>query len=680
MNLLKTIIEANFEELNLSRDVSSLAIADYDTLSDTDAAAYDTAALAVESRLSPLLEKEGLALEAFGREEIINAVLRAVDPQVEMSDANYTRSKESTQGNNPEKMNMVLENFDHSSTAQLALTAAFNIIQRNGGPMVRAINTMFPPIQLGNAGGIRIEIDIPEVIGNTSHGDGTVAPWEKVRLNNGLASNHSFATTWIFPCVETCDNALLVDPIAIVPNPRVVFEEELTTAPYLFGADIDYLGASQTPRGIAKGFYNQTDSIENDLAIDKIYVDFGADIVEFNMSGRTSSRYPRSILGAESDSTLILNEDVNVTDATTTIGGVPIADLTIPAGHTAILRIKASGDVSLRTGVGVVNFNDVKLVNLYDADSNVLPKSAAPVVTLLGELVDINENPNSGYTLKAKRVNANLRSLGPIIDSEIHSEEYWAGYGQPASVIRPVNRKLTDSSIAQLSTYVTQETVKEHIAKLEETSGILNGLTNGGTFDPVSTPSVLGAGRHMLHTAYVLEEIDIAELNSISHKDREQDIAGLVQGVLNKAVDNMWHRGNYEVAITARPDGLTLGKPTVCILTDNRTGTILNKYTKGRNSEYKWSISTLPSPKLDSTIYMVFNFEEGTTNKSFNRLNFGLSAERTAVVYNTVLTKENATYKTHTVQRVKVPFVNAPVMAVIDILNWNAAYDKVCCV
>lgn len=573
-----------------------------------------------------------------------------------------------------------VENFDNSVPVDLApINATYNVYKAVGNPYVKQINKVFPVQPIGNKSGYQVVIDKPFAHHNSFHLNGVPKDFDNTNIMDLLDTRHEFGSLRIYPVVGECDENLLTDVAKIAPWEVLTMDEKKhETAPIKFNKSIDLKGAAQLAIAKQQGEgYTMDDELSPSMSVDSIWADFGGDIIEFNISGRGSAAFDPSRQGSANDLTLSMAEEYVITPATVTIAGVPQTNIVLPADHRAVVRILVSGGANIRTAKTRLSLEGIELVRVIDAGGNIVA-SDATIYTDIQANLDTCLDPaaENGYMPDVRLQNSNLYQLGPVLDFDAQTENYYAVTGNPVSVSFPVNRAKAVNSLSYLSSYNATMRARSGLQLLESFAKELNQLTAGGTISSVNAPAGVGAGRHFLRTTFIKDSIDyLTDLNSISHKDREEDHASLLITRINDMVNRLYVEAQYGRGIEGLPAGQST-RPIITLTTSTEYATILEKYKSRFDASFDWKVADLPVSALTEKVYITVNF----TSSGYHLLNFGITTEGKENVYATNTTRSRSTKQVIVSHPTATQHINAPAMGLLTFTNRSEALGKICCV
>lgn len=676
--VVSIVLNVSEDELQIPKDISNIALEAH--ASGVQSPVYVDSASQVRNVLAAKFQKGNLNVDDTMLELAVENFLECAH----MTSATATKlvartdigSAMETHGVQGGKIS--LENFDSSYDVSLAaVNAAFNIYRNYGQDLRREVAKVFPSEDIGTKAGYSVPIDRPFAHFNSFHTNGTAKDFDEVRMVNLLDSPHEFGSLVIYPDADNCLPEFLMDPTKVAPWAVLSMEEDTyNTLPYVFGKEVDLKGAALTNERKANGGFDSSDELSSAIIVDSIYLDFGGEIITIDTGSRPTAHMDLSRQGSENDYTLSTSEQFTLTAATQQLSGAPLTTVAIAAGARAVINVKLTGYSNLRTSFTSVTLLAVELVTIIDANNNTIPSTDPLYATMQGELdAWKTAGANNGFTIDARLQNSNLRSEGPILDAVEHTENYLAKAGNPVSVVRPVNREQVIDAVNKIATYNQIMKTRAALEVLEKVSTEMARITDNGTLPPAMSPVALGAGRHVLNTAFAAEVIDFdADLNSVSHKDRPEEMAVLVIGKLNAMANKLWVDGGYPAAVAGLPAGAAT-KPIITITTSSEYAAILKVFKSRFDAGFKWEIAGFPSKRVDDIAYMTIKF----TKTGYHLLNFGVAIEGKENVFSSTVTRKGSTRKTLTSHPVSTPHVNAPVIGVVAFANRSNGYSKVCC-
>lgn len=476
-----------------------------------------------------------------------------------------------------------------------------------------------------------------------------------------------------------------VDAALVAPRTIDLEGEAIVTAPLAAGKKLSLLGISQTEALLKSGVMDVTDSIENAIQLQYVYVQVGADpltadVLKFDVSNlplsefvaATQNNYRVMQLNFETNSVLI-NKDTKQADgsALSILDGVVTNDLMVR------LNINLSGSVNTELGDTQVFGNAADVFSVQNNAGEMLSLSAVPasdVVTAFANAKIV------GYELTAYRSNLNRRQRGQLIDTTYFTQVYNIAYRSPISAIHPVTMDgQTDASDLQALVTATRiRTSNAAVRALLDAANTLREYVDARDYVGVG-PDTLGMGRFFVRPTYFEESIDMNDIvDSIKSHERAADIQAALVNKIRDYAYRMYRDSEYKAAADALAGGVA-PVPTVVIGTDPVLARYLtvNGDLRTLGGEFNVRIVSTLDRRIAGKIFLTFGVFDESRNSAPNPLNFGnmgWSPEMTVVL---PISRNGQISKELAVAPRFRHIVNLPILAVLEVSNVPDVVNKV---
>lgn len=488
-------------------------------------------------------------------------------------------------------------------------------------------------------------------------------------------------TTTIRPVYRDQSAANLVDP-AIVPTVTYNDDgEEYESSPLLFGKTIDLLAISQPNALLNAGIQNQTDTLEPDVDVKKVYLTaddntFGINtsaLVGFNFVPSVQGDYKLMVLTAD-NSDVILNSKSKNNDGSDFGGALAkIADMDLKVR----LNLVLNGSVTLDKGNIVVYANRFKVVEVQDANADRIALTDASIADLVTAL---DAASFEGYDPKAFRSNMNRRQQGQFIDVYTEFQRYNVPLRSPITARHPAHSdSSTDTRDVEALIAATRTRLcNESITFILETIEQLRHFVDMRSVDD-EAPAVLGCGRHYIRPAFIERTFNAPEkIDSEKSFERSRDI----QAAILNEVRDMVHIVYRDSEFKAAAESLTGGAGVITkvyLNTDPYTARYLMDTgdLKTLGGEFDYEVITNLDTRLRGMIIVTFTVNDSTRNQSPHPLNNGNLLWGPEMVLTANITRAGQ-FSRETLVQPRYRFIqNLPLMAVLKVENIPSVLGKV---
>jgi hypothetical protein len=466
----------------------------------------------------------------------------------------------------------------------------------------------------------------------------------------------------------------------ITPTALDLEGESINTAPLAFGKKVDLLGLSQTDALLAAGTADQTDSLDPTISLSTIYVDFGTDVLKFNVANLPLSNFTYSTQNNYRVETLsFTTTSVLVNKNTKAIDGSALVDLASIVTNDYIVRLNivVSGTVNIETGETELFGNKIAVHSIQDNTGLPISMTTGAGAALVAEVAS---GVLVGYDLLAYRSNANRRQRGQLIDVQKWTQLYNVPLRSPITTIHPITTDgTTDASDVQaLITATRIRTCNEAVTSLINTSVQLSEYIDSRDALGVG-PDLMGVGRFYVRPTFKHKALDMATaIDSIKSHERAEDIQAVLVNAIRDMAYTMYRDSEYKAAADALNGGVA-PVPTVVIGTDPVTARYLtvtgDLRTLGNEFDVKIEVSL--DSRVKGKIFVAFSSFDENRNVAPNPLNFGNFIWAPELVLTANISR-GGTISKETVVQPRYLFVNhCPVMGVIEVTNIPTVLSKV---
>lgn len=548
--------------------------------------------------------------------------------------------------------------------------------------------SLFPTITINpDEVGASISIDLMTVMDSVTRDiSGSFTDFERVNVIRSLADNTVLQKeqTRAYPIHRADTAANFVDPAVIAPRNILIDRTPAVTSALAFGKRFDIIGISQTQELLAKGAMDQTDSLSPAVNLTNVYASFAngadTDTIAFKTKGVPTSAFAAN--PQDNYRTVILSfvsDAIQIRPTTTQVDGsamVALAGLTT-GNQTARLRLSVNGRINIETGETELTAGGISLHTLTDVNGDQVDTTAgagAATKTLLeaGTLI--------GYDLEAWRNNLNRRQQGQLINTTKFTQIYNVALLSPITALHPIN---IDDSVQSSDIQTLVTTTRFRIAN-DGVSALLNASSTLAEFADVRdaagrSPDVLGIGSKLVRPSYKATTIDMAAtIDSLSSKDRPEDIRAVLVNEIRDAVFNLYRDSEYKAAADALNGG-EAPTPTVVIATDQVLGKYLTVMGDLRtlSNDFEVKVVTSLDKRMYGKIFVTFGVFDSNRNTAINPLNFGNMVWAPELVLNANIARGGQISAETVVQPRYLFIVNLPILAEITVTNVNSVLNRI---
>ena len=447
-----------------------------------------------------------------------------------------------------------------------------------------------------------------------------------------------------------------------------------------FDTPLSLLGVSQTADMLAKGIMDSTDSLSPMLNLDSVAISVGAtaDSNKFavvTVNGLPKSNFTYSTQGSDRELNLAFDSSSIIVSTNTlaTTGTTWNMFAGVTAGVSAKLGMSIYGSSQVETGDTNLFGNSITLIDVYDANGNVLAAGNADYDAIAAKVAA--GMTLQGYTLEGYRTNANRRDRGRLIKSNNFVQSYAVPVRAPVTVLRPTGANDDMSDLKALVNVTQVRTSNSAVKALVDAAATLKAVVNAGQTDV----DVLGVGRFLIQPFYKHVNLNmLAAVDSMTSTDRANDIQSALLNTIRDSVYRMYYQTQYQVAADSIAGGKA-ARPTVIIGTDTVIGRYLDTNTniKILSNTFDVKVVTSLDTRVEGKMFISFGVFDSSRNEAVNPLNFGCMAWAPEVTANLQISRSGQTSKEISVQPRFRHIVNLPAMIEYSVTNIDQITGKV---
>lgn len=468
-----------------------------------------------------------------------------------------------------------------------------------------------------------------------------------------------------------------------------VGSDMVDTRPLKPGIEINVLGLSQNPSVLATGQLDNTDSLDNRVALKTVYLRVEAldpvtptDPHVISYIPISTESLPRALFHPATegyDREVMLNfvsDDLPIHGATkdvTDVAAPALAYFAQVAYENHIIRLKATvtGQGNLETGNFNVNPIPVTIDKIVERDPvtfDLTEVTGSALTTLKSQIVSISV---VGYDLAARRSNLNRRTRGLQVTTVEQSERFTIPLLAPITCPNPVTNTRTATDMAAPITAARIINDNNAVTKLLQYADTLEAHKLSQTY-LVASPTVEGVGRHVIKPYFDRQPLDLSDVvASIKSTERADDVSAAIVNKIRTMVYKAYLESGYQPALDAATGG-TAEKPKLLIGTDPNLlrHIMVTGDTRTASIAFEHKIVSTYDKRMKNKIVMVFR-REGLAGP--DPLDFGFMAWMPELATNVQVTRNGAVV-TETMVQPRAKHINTcPIMMVIDVSNLAAA-------
>jgi len=485
--------------------------------------------------------------------------------------------------------------------------------------------------------GIAIDTEFTAIMSEVSRsisGAPDSAKFKKIPVAKAIYDNDLFSgdKNKVVPVLRTESEALMLKDYHVDDKSTL---ETITTAPLKAGETIGLLAISQSDAVLAKGGFDNTDTLDRTVNLERVYFNIGSvdgdgnpisEMFFANVNGFPTSNFTYSTQRHSKDISLAFATRsiiLSTSDSLTAKSQASAILASMPANHTLRLEVKMSGDGNVETGDISVYGNVIRLAEVKDSNGDIVPETGAAYVAIKNAIKSL---VIEGYTVEAYRTNSNMRTLGQIVSNDKYVDIYQVPLRSGVTAMGPVNAGSdTDNDVMKLAGQIKMAGIKTSIyavRALMDQARLLKNITMNGSETDVEL-----SGVSRFHTSPYYSEftLDLSEyVDSIKSSERLEDIRSALLNRLKDEVLDMYTDSNYGVAYNTLM-GNVGGKVGVIIGTDVKLGQYLSGGSKmiDLGDEFEARVVSTPNPLMKNKIVVTFGIFADDRNSRAYALNFG---------------------------------------------------------
>ena len=377
---------------------------------------------------------------------------------------------------------------------------------------------------------------------------------------------------------ESGENATakyLVDKALVQPLNITPYDETFATQPYATGAQFSLIAVTQTDGQLAKNHRDSSDALDVDMAVKRVYVQVGDDVVSFNTHNMFSSNFTYSTQGDTQRLSLNYNASLTLNAATKKHNATPLTTLKAITDNDLEVQIEFDmfGSFIRDYGNGSVNASNIRVARILNQDGTKIALDDAAVKAIVQAL---QTGKVIGYELNARLVNTNRRTLGKLLRSRVENQLYTLPLMTTLAIQRPqgVSDSTDASDVAQLITATRVATSGAAVNELLASAAVLREVASTRA-DIGKAVRVLGPASQLL-SRYFYKKVEVKvddTLNLQNSYDLAKNIQATLVNASRDAIYDAWQttglKAAYEVLYGAQAQ-----MPKVLFGTDQK----LHKY------------------------------------------------------------------------------------------------------
>lgn len=483
-------------------------------------------------------------------------------------------------------------------------------------------------------------------------------------------------STTLVPVVlaDSSNLGQFVDASLVAANVRKIDGVDITTAPLKIGQAVDLLGISQHPGLIGAGVMDNTDSIDPNATLEKLYVKVtkGADVdvVAFDVSRLPRAAFQKTLEGDYREMglqfrtvDLLIDKNTKAAD-----GSVPSALNDLVTGDlTAKLEVNVDGSLNTETGNARVYAAPMAVSTMFNAAQQEVGLTsgagAAFVAAVAFEVI--------GYTLKATRSNANRRTRGLQLTNDEQVERYTIPVGAPISLPSPPTANKDASDLQALVNATRVRNSNNAVTTLLNYASTLKAFVTAAAAKG-AVPQIEGIGRLLVKPFFEEADFDLSVVvDSIKSHERADDVAAALVNKIREVAYRMNRNSQYQTALDAQTGG-TGGAPKLLIGCDTMLMQHLMVSGDNRTAGIGFDFQIVGSNDLRMRDKIVMTFVR-PESAGPDPLSFGCHAWVPELAATLTVQRNGGTSKEAQVQPRNRHINNLPVMAVINVVKLKEA-------
>lgn len=405
---------------------------------------------------------------------------------------------------------------------------------------------------------------------------------------------------------------------------------EVKTAPLAIGQRLNLISISQNPTLDPNGVNDVTDSLDNSLALENVYLAVAnaagqESIIKIRTLRMPLTEFQHAQEGFDRDMVLSFRTtDLPLYAGQKAVDGTEskaLAYLKDPTRKNWTIRLAVSltGTANVETGNVDVNATGVEIESVWETmpDGSVVQVTDdAAIAALKADLVTIKVD---SYDLYARRSNLNRRQRGLLVRVEVFRERYMIPLGSPITALQSITETTTLTDIAGPIEATRKLNSNNAVTKLFEYAETLAQYkVSMDRRTPV--PRVEGIGRLLVRPYYEHYELDLTKaVDNPSSHERAEDIRMVIIELIRDGMAKAANISGYLPALEAAGGG---NKATVAIGTEPRIHRylIVSGDTRLMTDAFDYVVRTTTDDRMHDKIFCTFVRSE---IKDVDPLNFG---------------------------------------------------------
>lgn len=567
-----------------------------------------------------------------------------------------------------------MEAFDERELRDhLPYSVAFNVFASRQDDFSEAF---FPTVVVApDQAGLDVSVSRMQVFNEVRHNvTGKAVDFGKKNLIDAAVDAEILAdeSTALVPHkpVDNSNNANFVPATAVATLYRTIAGATIPTAPLLMGRTVDLLGLSHFAPLIGAGILDNTDSVDNGIALSAVYLlpATGAKAVKFNVSKLPRTSFTKSVEGDHREMNLTFASDALLIDKDTrAVDGTVVTEFAdIATGeYTVFLEAKVNGTVNVETGNAHVFAPGLTVTAILDTNGNSIALDAGAGATIVAA---IQAMTLIGYDLAANRTNSNRRTRGLQLDTNVQTARYSIPLGAPISVPSSASSSKDATDLKALIAASRIRNSNNAVTALLNYGEQLKAYVKGPKRKGV-VPAVAGMGRFLVEPFFEEHELDLElAINSIKSHEKAADVSAVLINACRDVAYRMYRDSKYQAAL----DALTGGAgevPTLVIGTDQVL--IRHLITSGDTRTFgaafeKFALVSSLDKRMKNKIVLSF-VRQGVDGP--DPLSCGTHAWIPELASTMPVSRNGAQIKESMVQPRTLHVNNLPVMAIINVEN-----------
>lgn len=455
-------------------------------------------------------------------------------------------------------------------------------------------------------------------------------------------------------------------------------DRDVTTAPLLAGVTDMNLISLAMPDWLTKtGELDQRDNLDPGVKIEKLYLALGNDVLEFPVLGIPGSEFNAAPQGDRQNVSLNwVTTSLPVDKNTLNVDGSPLTDLaSVVSGELRLkIRIDVQAILNIETGDLAFNMGNPSIRVLQDKDGNEIASTDARYIEIKAALATVAEK---GFTLDARRSNADRRQRGQLINIRKFAENVTVQWKDPITAERPAaaSGEQDASDLTALMSATRMRVHNEGITAIFDAEEVFANTIVDENWNAYEAPTTLGVGRHWVLPYYHHETLDALKIvDSLKSSERNADIQAAVVATIRNRLAHAYTDSQYQAASDALSGG-TAPKPKVALVCDPVVARYIIEPGELRTLvDFELVVVPVLDYRMRGKIKMVFITDDGGNDINF--LNFGYLFWSPEQVLVANMTRTGGYNRETQMQPRYQHYVACPIMVSIDIVNIEAALAK----